>query len=170
MFWDYWKRREIKPCSRLEQRSVIKFLPAKKRKPDSWMCDVYEETCFTQKKVYKLVKHVFTTTSLSRKNSTLSENRAQRSVKKVKLTVPRDMKGPNTIDFIEKVETVNSASYCNILTLDRPVNQEMHLCKYAEEQQKQVEVGQLYNQVPEAVRASWSQLGTRCRIEIQRQK
>ena len=34
------------------------------------------------------------------------------------------------------------------MTLDRAVNQEMHLCKLAEEQRKQVDVRQLYNQVP----------------------
>ena len=31
---------------------------------------------------------------------------------------------------------------CYILTLNQAVNQEMHLCKYAEEQQKQVDVKQ----------------------------
>ena len=64
-------------------------------------------------------------------------------------------------------------TYCYILTLDRTVNQEMHLFKYAEEQRKQVNVRQLYNQVPQTAwvssSCSWSQLGTRCRIESQRQ-
>ena len=59
---------------------------------------------------------------------------------------------------------------CYILTLDRAVNQEMHLCKQAEEQRKHVYVRQLYNQVPEAIRASWSQLGTRCRRASGRQR
>ena len=37
------------------------------------------------------------------------------SVKKVMLTVFLDMKGPITIDFLEKGATVNSASYCQFL-------------------------------------------------------
>ena len=59
--------------------------------------------------------------------------------------------------------------------LDRAVNQEMHLCKQAEERRKQVDVRQLYNQVPQTVwvssrsSCSWSQLGTRWPRENQRQ-
>ena len=40
---------------------------------------------------------------------------AQRSVKKVMLTVFWDMNGPITIHFLEKGATVNSASYCQLL-------------------------------------------------------
>ena len=36
--------------------------------------------------------------------------------------------------------------FCNILTLDRAINQEIHLCKSAEEQRKQVGIKQKYNQ------------------------
>ena len=45
---------------------------------------------------------------------------------------------------------------CNILTLDRAVNQEIHLCKLAEEQRKQVDVKQQYNQ-SQTVGVSWRQ-------------
>ena len=48
------------------------------------MCDIYREAYFSQK--------VFPT---------------QLSVKKVMLTVFRDMKGPITIDFLEKGATLN---------------------------------------------------------------
>ena len=37
-------------------------------------CDVYEETCFSQKNVYKWVKQRFATMSLSWKDSPLSGN------------------------------------------------------------------------------------------------
>ena len=33
------------------------------------MCDVYGETCFSQKNVYKWAKHGFATMSLSQKDS-----------------------------------------------------------------------------------------------------
>ena len=49
------------------------------------------------------------------------------------------------------------------MTLDQAVNQEMHLCESVEEQQKQVDVRQLHNQVPQTAWGnsswSWSQLG-----------
>lgn len=41
--------------------------------------------------------------------------RAQRSVKKVMLTVFWDVKGPITISFLEKGTTVNSENYCQLL-------------------------------------------------------
>ena len=48
-------------CSRLEQRSIFKFLVAEKCKPCEIyrkMSDVYgEETCFSKKYLYKWVKH-----------------------------------------------------------------------------------------------------------------
>ena len=46
-------------CSRIEQRSVIKFLVAEQCKPSEIfrkMSDVYEEACFSQKNVYKWAK------------------------------------------------------------------------------------------------------------------
>ena len=39
---------------------------------------------------------------------------------KVILTVFWDMKGPMTIDFIEKGATVNNASYCQLLWKNSP--------------------------------------------------
>ena len=42
---------------------------------------------------------------------------AEQSVKKVMLTVFWDMKGPITIDFLEKDATVNSASYSQLKLL-----------------------------------------------------
>ena len=46
--------------------------------------------------------------------------REQYSVKKVMLTVFWDMKGLITIDFLEKVATVNNASYCKLLSQNAP--------------------------------------------------
>ena len=43
-----------------------------------------------------------------------------RSTKKVMQTVFCDMKGPMTIDFLEKGTTVNSASYCQFLKENSP--------------------------------------------------
>ena len=40
---------------------------------------------------------------------------AQQLTKNVMLTVFWDLKGPITIDFLEKGTTVNSASYCQVL-------------------------------------------------------
>ena len=48
--------------SRLEQRSIIKYLVAETCKPCEiyrTLCDVYEETCFNKKNLYKWVKHGF---------------------------------------------------------------------------------------------------------------
>ena len=37
-------------CSRLEQRSVIRYLVAEKYKPgEFYMCDLYREACFVKK-------------------------------------------------------------------------------------------------------------------------
>ena len=72
-------------CSRLEKRSVMKFLRAKKCKPCEiyriFMCtvkrifvkNVYKEACFF-KTVYKWVKHGFATTNFSQKDRPRSEN------------------------------------------------------------------------------------------------
>ena len=49
--------------SRLEQRSVIKFLVAGKGKPHEIyrrMCDMYGEACLGKKNLYKWDKHEFT--------------------------------------------------------------------------------------------------------------
>ena len=48
-------------CSRLKQRSVIKFLLGEKCKPNDIyrkMCNMYGKICFSQKNVYKSVKAV----------------------------------------------------------------------------------------------------------------
>ena len=52
---------------------------------------------------------------------------------------------------------------CYILTFDRAVNQEMHLCKLVEEQRKQVDVENNITRCPD----SSSQLDTGCRNESQ---
>ena len=59
-------------CSRLEQRSVMKFLLAEKCKQceiyrRKW--DVYKEAWFCQENVYKWTKHGRASTSLSQKGS-----------------------------------------------------------------------------------------------------
>ena len=49
------------PCLSIEQRSVNKFLVAKKYKPSKIykrMCDIYGEACFLSKK-FRLAKHGF---------------------------------------------------------------------------------------------------------------
>ncbi|XP_050925028.1 histone-lysine N-methyltransferase SETMAR [Lates calcarifer] len=91
-----------KACSRIEQRSVIKFLVAEGCKPieiHRRMSTVYGATCFSQKNVYKWAK-LF---------------KEGRSSGKVMLTVFWDMQGPITISFLEKGSTVNSANYCELL-------------------------------------------------------
>ena len=57
-----------KQCSKLEQRSVVKFLLAEKYKPCKIyrrMRDVHGEVCLNQKDVYKSSKLGFATTSQS---------------------------------------------------------------------------------------------------------
>ena len=59
-------------CSRFEQRSVIKFLVAKKCKPCKIyrrMCDVYRKSYFSQKNIYKWAEYGFANTSLRGKDS-----------------------------------------------------------------------------------------------------
>ena len=53
---------------KLEQRSIIKFLVAKKCKPYEIyrrMSDVYEKACFSQRNAYKWDKQAFAITNLS---------------------------------------------------------------------------------------------------------
>ena len=64
-------------CFRLEQRSVIKFLMAKKYKPNEIhrrKHNVYKEACFSKKNVYKWAKHDFSAINLSQKDSPWSWN------------------------------------------------------------------------------------------------
>ena len=63
--------------SKLEQRSVINFLLAEKCKPCEIyrrICNVYGETCFSEKSVHKSARHEFATKSLSQKDSPLSRD------------------------------------------------------------------------------------------------
>ena len=46
--------------------------------------------------------------------------RAQWLVKKIILTVFKDIQGSITVDFLEKNPTVNSASYCQLLWQNSP--------------------------------------------------
>ena len=49
-------------CSKHEQRFVINILVAKRCKPYEIyrICDMYEETCFSQNSLYKWINHGFT--------------------------------------------------------------------------------------------------------------
>ena len=63
--------------SRLEQRSLMKFLVAEKCKPYEIykrICDVYGEACFNQINVYQWIKHGFVTMNLIQKDSPQSGN------------------------------------------------------------------------------------------------
>ena len=58
--------------SRLEQKSVIKFLMAEKYKPCEIyrrMCNVCSEACFSPKNIHKKSKHRFAIMSLSQKET-----------------------------------------------------------------------------------------------------
>ena len=71
---------------------------------------------FLAKNIYNWAKHEFATMSLCRKDIPLKKKlRAQHLVNNVTLTVFLDMKGPITIDFLEKGATVNSSSYNQFL-------------------------------------------------------
>ena len=57
--------------SRLEQKSIIKFVLTENCKPYEIyrrICDVYGEICFSQKNVYRWAKDGFAITCLSRKD------------------------------------------------------------------------------------------------------
>ena len=94
--------------SRLEQRSVIKFLAAENGKPCEiyWiMCDMYVEAYFT-KKIYKGAKHRFAITSSNRKSSVELKHtdfsikfQVQQPVKKVIHGM-----GPSLLISLKKVE------------------------------------------------------------------
>ena len=83
------------------------------------MCDVYEETCFSQKMFINelnvglpLQAWVERQFMEWKHTGTLVKFWVQWSVKKVMLTVFWDMKRLIPIDFLEKGETVISVSYC----------------------------------------------------------
>ena len=87
------------------------------------MSDVYRETCFGQRDAYEWAKHWIAITGLNRKDISLRGNtqtfqkkfQMQWSIMKVMLTVLCDRKRPTTIDFLEKTETVNTASHYQLL-------------------------------------------------------
>ena len=87
------------------------------------MCDVYGETCFCPKNVYKwanmgLPLHIWVENTLHVVDTDSSVKKkfwAQQSVKKVMLTVFWNIKGPYATDFFEKGTTVNSAYYCFLI-------------------------------------------------------
>ena len=102
---------------KLEQKSLIKFLVSENCKPYEIyrrMPDVYEEAYFSQ----KIFINGFATRNLSGKDRPWSEFPVKEKfwmqllVKEVMLTVFWNMKGPITIDFLEKDVKVNGASYC----------------------------------------------------------
>ena len=78
----------------------------------------------SSKNVTKRALHGFATRSLSRKSSLWSrntdspvrkKNRAQRTVKKIMLTIFLNMKRPLTMNFLKKDASVNSDSYWQLL-------------------------------------------------------
>ena len=90
----------------------------------------YTEKRVSFKNVYKLAKHSFATTSLSQKDITWNGNtvtavkkefRAQRSVKKVMLTVFLNVKGFITKDFLDKGATVDDAPDSQLLWHNSPI-------------------------------------------------
>ena len=100
-------------CSRIEQRSVIKFLVAKGCKAveiHRRMSTVYVNcaTCFSRKNIYKWAK-------LFKEGRRSVEVHVERFTRKVMLTVFWDVQGPITISFFEKGSFVNSAHYCKLL-------------------------------------------------------
>ena len=118
-------------CSRLEQRSVIKFVVAEKCKPCEMyrrMCDIYGETClcFWSKNIYKWTNHGFGTKYtdfLAKKNNDFQVKKTFLvlwSAKKVMLTVTRDMKEPMTHDFLKEGATVYRAFYCQLVKQNLP--------------------------------------------------
>ena len=114
--------------SRLEQRSVIKFLLAEKCTSHEIfrrICEVYKERCFSQKRD----NHEFSTTALNRKDSSFSENSLSGSdkvsdavdIKESHIDSLLRHEGPITILILEEVATVNSASYCQLLRQNLPL-------------------------------------------------
>ena len=89
------------------------------------MWNLYGEKCFCQKTIKNGLNKGFSHNESELKRQSMLRKhtdffgkkkfRAQQSVKKVMLTVFWDMKGPITIDFLEKGATVNNASYCQLL-------------------------------------------------------
>ena len=111
-------------CSRLEQKSVIKFLAAEICKSCEiyrWMCDVYTEEYSSQKIFTKRLKMGLPLWAWDKKirNKTHWLSSKEKvpgvAVKKVMLTVFLDKKGHITFDFLKRCATVNKASYCQIL-------------------------------------------------------
>ena len=116
MFWGYSKWQQIKHSTSILNRSLSSNF--------YWLRSA-NNVKFTEEYLWCMekpvvVKEIFTnsfvTQSLSWKCSpTLPKRKniqVQQSVKKVMLTVFGDMKGPITIDFLEKDVTINSTSNC----------------------------------------------------------
>ena len=116
----------------IEQIFVTTFLVAEKCKSGkiySRMYYVYGKACFSQKVFtsrLNMVCHFMPDLKrqfMERKHTDSPLKKifhVQQSVKKVMLTVFLDMRDPITIDFLEKGETVNSASYCWLLRQKSP--------------------------------------------------
>ena len=114
-------------CSRLEQKSVINFLVAENFKPCEIykrMCIVNEKTCLSQKCLQKSKVWVCYYKPKAKRESmgwkqidprVMKMFPALWSIKKIMLTVLMNIKGPITINFIEKVARVNITSYCHFL-------------------------------------------------------
>ena len=112
--------------SRLEQRSVIKFMLAEKCKPCDiykWMSNVFQEARSRKKNIFinvlnmRLALQAWIEKTVHEVETHWQSGKekvpgAAVSKKQVMLTVFRDMKRPMTIDFLEKDVTLNGASYC----------------------------------------------------------
>ena len=87
------------------------------------MCDMYREAYSSSKNVYKCAKCVCTMNLIQK--DTLWSGKTDSPVKKKTVShADSHMKGPTTIDFLEKKKKkkaiVNCASYCQLLMLNSP--------------------------------------------------
>ena len=82
---------------------------------------MYGEACFSQKIFTKEPETKRQTMKWKHTDYPLKKRfQTQRGAKKVMLTVFCNMKGPMTIDFVEKGATLNSASHCQLFRQNSP--------------------------------------------------
>ena len=122
MFWGHSKWWQIRVLQAWTNFCWLRSAKHVKFTEEYVMCT--KKHVLIKNNVYKFTKHRFATTSLSWKDSQLSENTLSlrkrkkflvpQSVKKIMLTVFWQMKGSMTIDFLIKGSSVNSAFYCQI--------------------------------------------------------
>ena len=116
-------------CSRVEQSSIIKFLLVENCNPCeiyAKFSDIYKQASFI-KKYQQMSKMQFFHYELESKRQFIEwkhtdipvkkKLKMQRSVKKI---LHSDTKGPSSVGFLEKVESVNSASYFQLFKQNSP--------------------------------------------------